>query len=71
MLKSIVRDALLTSVMCERAAGQLPQEPAIDGAERQFPGFRFCARAGDVVENPGDFAAGKIRVDDEARPLRG
>src|SRR5262249_9510342 len=48
------------------AAGQLPDEPGINGPERQLAGLRSRTRAGDVVEDPGELAAGKISVNDEA-----
>ena len=43
MSNSIVREALLTSVACTRAAGELPQQPAVDRAEGQL-----AVRRGDV-----------------------
>ena len=48
-----------------RVARELPHQPAVDGSERQLAGLGPGARAGDVVENPRDLAAGKIGVDDE------
>ena len=39
------------------AARQLPDEPAVDGAEGQLAGLGLRTRTGDVVENPGDLAA--------------
>ena len=36
MLNSSVREALLTSVTCTRAAGELPDQPGVDGAEREL-----------------------------------
>src|SRR5262249_1827379 len=48
-----------------RAAGQLPGEPGIDGAEREPAGVGFRARARNVVENPADLACGEIGVDEE------
>ena len=52
----------------DAASGQPPQQIAIDGAEHQFAAAGAFARAGDVVENPGDFGAGEIGIDDEAGP---
>ena len=48
------------------AAGEPPQQVAIDGAEHQFAALGALARAGDVVENPGHFGAGEIGIDDQA-----
>ena len=48
------------------SAGQAPQQVTIDGAEQQFAAHRALARAGDVIENPCDFSAGKIGIDDQA-----
>ena len=39
MLKSMVREALLASVTCTRAAGQLPDQPGVDGAEGELAGL--------------------------------
>jgi hypothetical protein len=51
-------------------AGKLPDEPRIDGAEREFTALGPFAGAVDVIEQPADLGAGKISVDDEARLLR-
>ena len=48
------------------AAGHFPKEPAIDGAERQFTGFRAMLQFRIQVEDPANLAAGKIGVDDQA-----
>ena len=48
------------------AARQPPQEIAIDGAEHQFAAAGAFARARDVVEDPCDFGAGEIGIDDQA-----
>ena len=47
-LISMVREALVTSVR-GAAAGQLPDQPGIHGAEGQLAGAALCARAGHVV----------------------
>ena len=52
-----------------RAARELPDQPAVDGAERQLAGLGPGARAGDVVENPRDLAAGEVGVDDQPGAL--
>ena len=41
------------------AAGEFPDEPAVDGAEREFARLRPRARAGDVVEHPASFVPEK------------
>ena len=48
------------------AAGEAPQEIAIDGAEQQFAALRALTRAGHLIEHPGHFSAGEIRIDDQA-----
>ncbi len=48
------------------AAGQPPQQVTIDGAELELAAPGAFARAGDVVEYPGHFSAGKIGIDDQA-----
>ena len=48
------------------AAGQPPQQIAIDGAEHQLAALGAFARAGDVVEDPGDLGPGEIGIDDQA-----
>ena len=48
------------------AAGEPPEQIAIDGAEHQLAALGACARAGDVVEDPGDLGAGEIGIDDQA-----
>ena len=47
------------------ALGQLPDEPTIDGAERQLASLGLGPVAGHVVEDPVDLGAGKIRIDDQ------
>ena len=48
------------------AAGEAPQQIAIDGAEQEFAAAGAFARAGDVVEDPRDLGAGEIGIDDQA-----
>ena len=50
----------------QRPFGQLPQQPAVDGAERQLAALRLLARAGHVVQQPADLGGGEIGVDDQA-----
>ena len=52
------------------AARQLPHEPGVDGAEGELAGVGALARAGDVVENPGDLASRKNRRRSPARCVR-
>ena len=52
------------------AARELPDEPRVDGAERELAARRPRARAGHVVEQPLQLRAGEVGVEDEAR-LRG
>src|SRR5438270_1657086 len=49
------------------AAGQLPHEPRIDGAEGQLAARGPPARVGDVVEDPRDLRPGEIGVQHQAR----
>ena len=48
------------------AGGEPPQQIAIDGAEHQLAAFGAGARAGHVIEDPGDLGAGEIGIDDQA-----
>ena len=66
MSSSSVRDALVTSVACTLAAGQAPQQEAVDRAERQLALLGARARAGDVIEQPGDLRRGEIRIEHQA-----
>ena len=69
MLKSIVREALLTSVTCAArpVSFQTSQESTVPNASS--PASARARAPCNVVENPRDLAAGKIRVDDEAGAL--
>ena len=44
-------------------AGQPPQQEGIDGAEGELAALGARARAGDVVEHPGDLGRREIRVE--------
>ena len=70
MLKSSVREALVTSVTCARAAGELPGEPGVDGAEGELAALGALARARHVVEQPGELGAREVGVEHEARSAR-
>ena len=48
------------------AAGQPPQKECVDGAEGELAGLRRGARAGHIVEQPGDLAGGKIRIEQQS-----
>ena len=48
------------------AAGQPPQQKAVDRAEQRARRARPRARAGDVVEHPGDLGGGEIRIEQQA-----
>ena len=51
------------------APGELPDEPALHGAEKDLPLLRSPAQGGIPVQEPFQLGAGKIGVDDEARLL--
>ena len=67
MLNSIVRDALLTSVTCTRAAGQLPDQPRVDRAERELPRLRLPRAPGTLSSIHRILRRREIRVDHQAR----
>ena len=48
------------------AVGQAPDEKAIDGAEGKLAAFRFSARAGNIVEHPGDLRRREIGIEQQA-----
>jgi hypothetical protein len=45
------------------AAGEVPDQPAIDGAEGQLALLGAGASAGDIVQDPCDLGAGKVGVE--------
>ena len=47
------------------AAGEPPQQETIDGAEGELACLRLSARACHVIEQPGDLAGGKIRIEQQ------
>jgi hypothetical protein len=55
----MVRAALVASVACTRAAGQLPDQVAVDGAEQQLAGLGARARAVDVSRIQASLVAEK------------
>ena len=48
------------------AAGEFPHQPRIDGAEGEFAAFGQFARARGVIEQPADFGAGKIGIEQQS-----
>ena len=48
------------------AAGELPDEPGVHGAEAELARLGLLAGAGHVVQDPADLGAGEVGVDDEA-----
>ncbi len=52
------------------AAGEPPQQKAVDGAEGDLAGAGAAAQTGDIVEQPADLAGAEIGIDDEAGALR-
>ena len=60
-----MRAALLTSVICSAPPVQPPDQVAVDRAEGQLAGFGSFARAGDILQQPGDFRAGEVGVSDQ------
>ena len=69
MLKSSVREALDDVGDVRAVAGELPDEPGIDGAERELAALRALARAGNVVEQPRELGAAEIGVDHQPGAL--
>src|SRR6185295_6172878 len=53
----------------DRAAGQPPQEEAVDRAERELAARRALPRPGDMVEHPGDLGGREIGVEQQAGPV--
>ena len=50
----------------QRAAGEIPQQPGVNGAEGQFAPPGALPGAGHVIQNPAQLAAGEIGVNDQA-----
>ena len=70
MLYSIVRDAFVGSVACTRAAGELPDQPAVDRAGRAARPLRRVLRAPDTLSSSHSIlVAGEVRVEHEAGRL--
>ena len=47
---------------------ELPQQPAVDGAERQFARLRPAPRIGHVVEDPAQLGTCQVGVEHQTRP---
>ena len=47
-------------------AAEVPEQPAVDGAEGQFAAPRTVAGAGNMIEQPFQLGAGKIGVEQQA-----
>src|SRR5580658_2339394 len=48
----------------------MPDEPTVDSAEGQLSSLGAGTGATNVVENPGDFCGGEIRIENEAGLVR-
>ena len=51
------------------AAGQVPGEPGVDGAEGELAAPGALARAGDRVEEPGELGSREVGVEHEPGPV--
>ena len=47
-------------------AGEFPDEPGVDGAECELAGLCLSACAGNVLQDPANFAGGEVGIEDEA-----
>ena len=47
------------------AAGEVPNQPSVHGAEEQIALFGLRPRAGNVVQNPLDFGAGEVGINEQ------
>src|SRR6267378_8091044 len=50
-------------------AGEMPDEPGIDGAEGELAALGARSRAGNMVQEPGDLGAAEIRIYHQAGAL--
>ena len=48
------------------AAGEFPDEPGVDGAESELAGVGLSACAGNMLQDPANFAGGEVGVKDKA-----
>ena len=51
------------------ATGQLPQQPAVDGADSQLSCLGALTRLGYMIEEPGDLRGTEVRIEDQAGSL--
>ena len=51
----------------QRTTGEIPKQPSIDGSKAEFPLFGAVPGVWNVIENPCQLGAGKIRIQEEAR----
>ncbi len=49
-----------------RAAGEVPDQPAVDGTEGQLAALGLLAHTGHVVQDPGQLGGGEVGVDAQA-----
>ena len=70
-LKSIVREALLTSVTCTAPPVSCQTSQLSTVPKASSPRLGLLARAGHVVEQPLELGAGEVGVDDAGRCARG
>ena len=49
----------------DASAGELPEQPGVDGAEGEFASFRAAPGAGHMVEQPRELGAGEIRIEEQ------
>ncbi len=66
MLKIKVRRGVAVIGHVPFAAGQSPDEPSIDGAEKNFAALGPIAQSFMRIEKVLDFAAGKVGVDQQS-----
>src|SRR5512133_1459147 len=48
------------------AAGEVPEEPGVDGAEGDLTALGSVAQAGGIVQEPSQLGCGEVGVDDQA-----
>ena len=54
----------------DRAVGEIPEQPRINGAKCEFAAFRSRLSVGDIIQNPSDFSCGEVSVDWEPSLVR-
>src|SRR4029077_1681535 len=48
------------------ATRQVPDQPGVDGPEREFASFGARSRARDVIQDPANLRGGEVRIDDQS-----